>query len=207
MQGREYAEKHFAQMKREAEEEVKSQMSENLETDERDASADEKPDNDIQRSVKPRSTDAKKELDDNSDLGYNKIKKTSTGDLSNEQNAKDPGLLVHGQETSAVSESEDGLRKRGNDTSAYSAQMENDGKLSERNAGKSGHDGNATSWLSRERFVSQTSFNRFRETILRDRSGLNSTDANGKTRCLRQGGRKSPKYTIPLLDFRACWKC
>ena len=108
------------------------------------------------------------DVDTDADFGYNDINQT-TGGLINEQSIKDTGLLVHGRESTAISESEDGIRKRGNDTSAYSAQVENDGNLSERNAGKSVHDGNATSWLSRERFVSRTSYNRFRKTILRNR--------------------------------------
>lgn len=185
MQGREYAEKHFAQTKREAEVEANSQTSGNLETDEREASADEKPDNDIQRSGKPRSRDAKKELDDNSDLGYNKIKKTSTGDLSNEQKAKDPGLLVHGREASAVSGSKNDQRKQSYDSSISSARVENVANSGNGIAGKSGHQRKVVSWLSRNRFVSQASLLRFQEALLRNRAELNSTDANAKTRCLR----------------------
>ena len=118
---------------------------------------------------------------DGQNLGYNKIKKTSTGDLSNEQNAKDSGLLVHGREASAVSGSKNDQRKQSYDSSTSSTQVAYDGIDSERYAGKSGHNGKVTTWLSSRRFISQASIDRFRETLLRDRSGLNSTDINGKT--------------------------
>ncbi len=183
MQGREYAEKHFAQMKREAEKEANSQTSENLDADERDASTDAddaESNDDIQRSAKPRSTDAKKELDDNSDLGYNKIKKTSTGDLSNEQNSKDPGLLVHGREASAVSGSRNDQRKQGIDSATSSGQMAGDEIRRNDLDGKSGHQGKTLSWLSGKRFVSQASVDRFRETLLRNRTRLNSNDVTGR---------------------------
>jgi hypothetical protein len=58
--------------------------------------------------------------------------------------------------------------------------MESNGIISRGYVGKSGHNGKVTSWIARNRFVSQASVDRFRETLLRNRSGLNPTDINGK---------------------------
>lgn len=104
----------------------------------------------------------------------------SKGESVNEQGTQDSRLLVHGQEIAAVGGSENGQRKQGYDTATPSAQVANDGINGERYAGKSGHNGKVTSWLAGNRFVSQASVDRFRDTLLRDRSGLKSTDVNGK---------------------------
>ena len=108
------------------------------------------------------------DVDTDADFGYNDINQT-TGGLINEQSIKDTGLLVHGRETSAVSGSKNDQRKQGYDSATSSGQMAGDEIRRNDLDGKSGHQGKTLSWLSGKRFVSQTAFNRFRETILRNR--------------------------------------
>ena len=108
------------------------------------------------------------DVDTDADFGYNDINQT-TGGLINEQSIKDSGLLVHGQETSAVSGSKNDQRKQGVDSATSSGQMAGDEIRRNDLDGKSGHQGKTLSWLSGKRFVSQAIINRFRETILRNR--------------------------------------
>jgi hypothetical protein len=115
------------------------------------------------------------ELDNSVNLQYNE-NKTSIGGNIDEQAAENSGVLVHGRKTSAVGGSKNDQRKKGHDTSAYSTQVEGDGIVGGRHDSKSGHAGNVTSWLSRERFVSPSAVDRFRETLLRNRAGINSSD-------------------------------
>ena len=118
-------------------------------------------------------------LDNSVNLQYNE-NKTSIGGNIDEQAAENSGVLVHGRKTSAVGRSKNDQRKQGYDSATHSRQMEDVGKFSERNDGKSGHDSNATSWLSDIRFVSQSAVERFRETLLRNRAGINSSDVTGR---------------------------
>lgn len=109
-----------------------------------------------------------------------KNKNTIKGVSISEQNVEDTGLLVHGRETSAVGGSKNNQRKQSYDTSIASALVARDGNFGRDDFGKSGHQRKTLSWLARNRFVSQASVLRFKETFLRDRTGLSSTDVNGK---------------------------
>ena len=125
----------------------------------------------------------KSNVDIKENTGYNVnetnfSKKGST--KSEKENDKDSGLLVHGRETSTLSGSKNNQRKQGNDSSMASGRVENVANIGNGNVEESGHQRKAVSWLERNRFISQASLSRFQETLLRNRSGLNSTDVNGK---------------------------
>lgn len=94
---------------------------------------------------------------------------------------QDSRVLAHGQKIAAVGRSENNQRDQGNDSRNPAAQVADDGADSRRHEGESGHNGKTESWLAVNRFVSQESVDRFRETLLRNRAGLSLTDVEGRT--------------------------
>jgi hypothetical protein len=103
------------------------------------------------------------------------------GEFVNEQEIQDSGILVHGRETSAVGRSENNQRKQGNDTSDSSRLVALDGTVRKGSVRESGRQRKTATWMSGRRFVSQASWLRFKETLLRNRAGLSLTDVEGRT--------------------------
>ena len=132
-------------------------------------------------SKSPTQTRGSPEVKASREISHENKENLSKGEFVNEQETQDSGLLVHGRETSAVSGSKNNQREQGYDSANPSTQVAHDGIDSGRYAGKSGYNGKVAAWLSGKRFISQANIDRFRQTLLRDRAGLKSTDVNGKT--------------------------
>ena len=98
-----------------------------------------------------------------------------------EKDNQDSRVLANGQETSAVGRSENNQRKQGNDTSDSSRLVAQDGTVRAGSVRESGQQRKTATWMSGRRFVSQASWLRFKEALLRNRTGLSSNDVKGRT--------------------------